>query len=165
MYIDVNGRISNKMMVGSSGKTYGNLTLLTPAELADALQDGISEYTPPAEPPMALPDAKLKKQAQIRLAYEAEASTPVAANGFTWNGGHSSAMAMDSTVRLAELKASTHVELWDASNVKRVVPISEGKTIVEAIADAFLIVYDKKQSLMVAVDNAADQAALDLVVW
>lgn len=51
-YIDVDGKIGVKMLKGTSGATYGDMTLYTPAELTDILNDGISVYVPPdPEPP------------------------------------------------------------------------------------------------------------------
>ena len=38
-------------------------------------------------------------------------------------------------------------------------------TIVQSIADSFLVIYDKKQRLMVDIGAAEDQDQLNLIVW
>lgn len=65
-YIDVNGRIHTRMLRGASGKTYGNLLLMSQAELDDVLADGISVYTPPPEPTPDPEDVKRKAVAEIK---------------------------------------------------------------------------------------------------
>lgn len=51
MYIDVNGKIGYRELVGTSGNTYGNMKLLTTEEKAAAFTDGIQDYVPPAPTP------------------------------------------------------------------------------------------------------------------
>lgn len=69
-YIDVNGRIGTRMLVGASGKTYGNIELLTDAEKTEAILDGILIYIPPTPP---TPDpADVKRQATAQIIKKAE---------------------------------------------------------------------------------------------
>ena len=50
MYIDVNGKVGYKSLVGTSGITYGNTKLFIQAERDAMLADGITEYVAPPEP-------------------------------------------------------------------------------------------------------------------
>lgn len=61
LYRDVNGKTGWSNMKGASGKTYGNIKLFTAAELADALNDGITALPPPPPPPAeTLDELKLR---------------------------------------------------------------------------------------------------------
>jgi len=66
MYIDTRGKTGFRSLLGTSGKTYGNLKLLTPAELAEALADGI-EVQPPSPPEPPSPEmVERRRKAVIR---------------------------------------------------------------------------------------------------
>lgn len=71
-YIDVNGRIGTRMLVGASGKTYGNIELLTDAEKTEAILDGILIYIPPTPPTPDPADVKRQATAQINRKADAD---------------------------------------------------------------------------------------------
>lgn len=66
MYKDVNGKTGYTILKGISGKTYGNLKLLTSEERLEALDDGIAEYTRPAKPKVVLtPEQEQERQERL----------------------------------------------------------------------------------------------------
>ncbi len=61
MYRDVNGKTGYRQLQGNSGKTYGNMKLLTAAERQEAFDDGITELPPPPPAPEeSLDDLKVR---------------------------------------------------------------------------------------------------------
>lgn len=71
-YRDNNGKTGYKMMVGASGKTYGDLRLLSHLERAMALDDGIDVWTKPA--PAGPTPEQVKARAAQAIVNEAEAA-------------------------------------------------------------------------------------------
>ena len=165
MYIDVNGKTGYRQMVGTSGKTYGNLKLLSPTELADAKLDGIADYIAPVPAAPTLDQLKNNRKNYIRGEYNHVVNDEINFLGTDWNGGHESAMNLDSAVRLAEQKSLANVDLWDYYNVKHTMTVADAKTVVEAVADAFLVLYEQKQGFMVDIDNATNESEVNAVVW
>jgi hypothetical protein len=70
MYRDSNGKTGYKMLIGTSGMTYGNLKNLPSDELASALADGISEYIAPPRPEPT--DAQVLAQQTAAIKGQAE---------------------------------------------------------------------------------------------
>ncbi|MBT6049380.1 MAG: hypothetical protein HOG49_21500 [Candidatus Scalindua sp.] len=185
MYQDSSGKTATKGLVGVSGTTYGNTKLFSQSEKDLMLADGITVFVKPAIDPPSFEANKQTKEVQIKAEYDREKYTPVQTDfvtgtepasiegdpdvdvvtTYTWNGGHESSMALYSAVRLADQKGEVTVDLWDINNVKQNFLISEARIIVQSIADCFLVIYDKKQRLMVDIGAAEDQDQLNLIVW
>ena len=72
MYIDVNGKRGYRQLMGTSGKTYGNVKLFSQAEKDAMLADGITVYTPPPPQPESPEAIERKRKRAIRgYAYSA----------------------------------------------------------------------------------------------
>lgn len=65
MYIDVNGRVHYTMLKTASGKTIGDIRLLSESQLQEVLDDGIAVYNIPAPPAPTAEEAKATAIAQI----------------------------------------------------------------------------------------------------
>jgi len=70
MYQDVNGKKGYRALQGHSGKVYGNMRLLSQAEISEALADGIVDIPDP-QPPAPEPEA-LERRRRRRIRAETQ---------------------------------------------------------------------------------------------
>lgn len=66
MYQDVEGKIGNRGLKGTSGVTYGDARLFTTVELDRMLADGVTVYTPPPPPEPSPEEQERRRQKAIR---------------------------------------------------------------------------------------------------
>ncbi|TVO57514.1 hypothetical protein [Denitromonas halophila] len=116
-------------------------------------------------PPPTFEEMKESKRADIRAAYALSAEAPVIADGVTWDGGFDSAIKLDAAKRLAESAGLSDVTFYSSDNLPHVLSFSAALQIVIAVAGAFQSALATKQTLMRAIDDAADTDELALVVW
>jgi len=166
-YQDINNKTGYKNMQGDNF-LYGNLKLLTTDELTAALADGITVWTTPTPTPPTdeeqLAKNKTAKKNAIESDFLVESEKPVVVGAVTWNGGYSSTTKLDSGKRLAELNSDANVTLYDSSDAPQVLTIVEADAVIIALGGSYQTLFATKQGLMVDIDNAVDQAALDAII-
>jgi len=166
-YKDINNKTGYRHMQGNN-YLYGNLKLLNGSELTNALADGITTWTPtaPTLPTEAeqLATNKISKKNTINYDFEIESEKPILVNTVTWHGGYQSTTKLDSGKRLAELNGDANVTLYDSLDAPQVLTIVEADSLIISLGTSYQTIYTQKQGLMVDIENAVDQAALDAIV-
>jgi len=166
-YKDINNKTGYRNMQGFN-YLYGNIKLLNASELTAALADGITSWTAPTPTPPSdaevLASNKVSKKAAIEADFLIESEQPVLVDTVTWHGGYSSTTKLDSGKRLAELNGDVNVTLYDAVDAPQVLTIAEADVVIIALGGSYQTLFATKQGLLVDIDNAVDQAALDAIV-
>jgi len=126
---------------GVTGYRVGNY--LENPELEEWIAEGNiteSEFSP--EQLVAISHADIKKQ------YKELAIRPIEINGITFNGGDSSAAAINGSIQLDELAGKTETMIWDVDNVNHTFTIEEAKNIAATIGKAYRdIMYQRNDEL------------------
>lgn len=126
---------------------------------------------PDATVQTTIPAAVLFKRAQevkrneIREAFNTDSFKPVTVGTLTFNGGFDSAQKLDGALRLSERAGLTSVNFTDIKNDTYTFALPDALNIVLAVGSDYQTKFMNKQQKMVAIDNATDQAALDLIVY
>lgn len=112
-----------------------------------------------------LDNVKAEKLNEIRTAYEADATLPVEALGFTWDGGFDSAIKLDAAKRLSEAAGAPGVRFYDTSNVGHDLSFSDALTVCIEVAVAFQNSLAKKQTLFAQVNEATSKTQVAAISW
>ena len=112
----------------------------------------------PSPPPLpSLEELKATKLAQLETAIQSKANEPVpdADNNCSWAGGSESAMLIDGAIRLAQLKGSPTVDLYDTASKVHTLSIPDAQKVFILVAEASQTLYVKKMAKASAIKNAA----------
>lgn len=123
----------------------------------------IMQDTLPAN--IAFQRAKEAKKTEIRNAFKVDSQLPVTVNNVQYHGNIDSALRLDGALRLAEKSGATSVSFTDINNVRHTLTLADANNVIIAVGKAYEQKFMKKQALLVDVDNAADQAALDAIIY
>jgi len=99
----------------------------------------------------------------VRFSFEETSTLPVVIDGVNWHGGLDSALKLKGAVDIAEFASDTEVTLFDTDNTAHTLSIDDAKAIVLAVGSDFQTKLATKQGLLVAIEEAADLAAVDAV--
>ena len=146
-YQDINGKTGIRNLQGTRF-LYTNVSLLSPDELTSALQDGLTNYTPPAKPiptdSFLLEQAKIVKASSIRGGFDYYLSLGVTdGNAVKWDAGFDTAIKLDGARRFAETFGMTTVDLFDYNNQLH------NSTLAEALAVIGLVAGDYQRVLAI----------------
>jgi len=83
----------------------------------------------------------------------------------TYQGGFDSAIKLDAAKRLSEVAGLTSVTFFDIYNKPHTLAIPDATTVILSVATAFQSSISRKQTAMVAVDQAVDAAGISAVVY
>lgn len=146
----------------------GAIHFLQDAGFAHLLPSGSKAITDAEAATLLKPTVAQLKAAQslmMRNAYEAACLLPVSAGGHDWNGGFDSALKLDAAKRLTESAGRTTVVFFDIDNVGHVLTIAEALAVVQAVGADFQTKLARKQARLVSIEQAADEAAVQAIVW
>lgn len=103
----------------------------------------------PATDMVVLERARVKLEIKtIKQRAVIDASEPVTINGITYNGGSSSASAINGAVSLAQAQGLTTVTIWDVDNVNAEYTIEQGTLIAATIGDAYAqVMYARNEAI------------------
>ncbi len=101
----------------------------------------------------------------IRKAFKSASLEPITVNGNEYNGGIDSALMLDGARRKAERKGDTSVVFYGTGNTPISLTLPEADEVINAVGDAYELLFAKKQALFGDIAAAADQTALDLIKW
>ncbi len=117
------------------------------------------------DPEFTLDEIKENKRNEIRQAFNTESVADVQIDAVTYHGGYESNQKLDAGVRLAEQNAQTDITFFDVNNIGHLLTIAEAKLVTTGIGVKYQNDFNKKQGLMVNIDDAIDEATVALITW
>ena len=104
----------------------------------------------------SLEELKSTKLAQLETAFQEKAEKPIsdADNNCSWTGGSESAMLIDRDIRLAQLKGSLTVDLYDTASKVHTLSIPNAQKVFILVAGASQTLYVKRMTKANAIKNA-----------
>lgn len=109
--------------------------------------------------------ARARKKDEIRSAFEADSNANVTALGIVWQGGYEKALRLDAAKRFAQLAGQPNVTFYDLANVGHTLSFPEADQVIMAIAGAYQASFTRKQSKMVAIDQAANVSVVQTITY
>lgn len=130
--------------------------------LGEAPDSSVQPTLPAA---IQLEQIKEAKRNEIRTAFYVDTLAPVIVNGISYNPGIESAYRLDAALRLNEKAGLTKVSFTDVDNIAHVHTIAQANTVILAVGQDYQVKFMKKQQKMVDIENAADEAAVNLISY
>ena len=118
-----------------------------------------------------LEQLKFTQKEKVTADSETDSRTPVTYEGNEFNGGESSARAVDDVVSLSEKSNTllgttiTEVTITDTSNNPIVLGLVNAQILALTIASVVEQNFQRKQSLKVAIDNTTTKPEVLAIVW
>ena len=110
-------------------------------------------------------EAIQSKITTIKGTYKTYATEPVTVDLITYNGGDSSASAINGAIQLAEANAESDVSLWDVDNVLYAgVSFTDALLIAQTIATQYRDRMFERSAKIAEANAAVDQSGLDAIV-
>ena len=108
---------------------------------------------------------KVAKRNEIRAAFFTDTTTPVVVDTVSYHSGIESAYRLDAALRLNEKAGLTEVSFTGIDNEAHVLTVAQANAVILAVGQDYQIKFMKKQLKMVAIKNAADEKAINLITY
>lgn len=132
-----------------------------------AVRPGITveEYVAPSEQDR-IESLKKSKRNKVRADYESDLNNvPVQVNGIDWDCLRDSPIMLNGELEYAQKIGADVVVFFDFNNRSHSFSLSEAEEIIIGVATEFRARYAKKQTLMVAIDNATTKTKLEAISY
>ena len=149
---------------------YTDGTEIKPFKLDATFEQVVRDVNGAITAPLTLVDSQFAeaiqaKIATIKSAYKAYSAEPVTVDLITYNGGDSSASAINGAIQLAQANTEPDMSLWDVDNVLYAgVSFTDAMLIAQTIATQYRDRMFERSAKIAEANAAVDQSGLDAII-